>query len=146
MSIDSSTQTTALYQALQTAALDAYGSLLSPDLATKAATAFADEANGMLETLLVEHTHALKDRIEAQLSGMSLAKGAKRKAIKTPAAPTNGAVPADANGASTNGATNGAAAHAVKAAPAPAEKPAKTESKTPARSKARGRKRGRARA
>lgn len=126
MSIDSSdAQTTALYQALQTTALEAYGSLLAEPLATKAASSFADEANAMLEAMLAEHTSALRERIDAQLTGgISLGKGGKRKApaVKAPAV--------------TNGATNGAAVASAPPAPAetqdqePVEEPkAKTEAR-----------------
>ena len=107
MSIDASNgQTTPLHEVLKATALEAYGSLLSPDLAEKAALSFADEANTMLETMIAEHSQALRERIEAQLAGMTLGKGAKRKAPKPPAI-TNGA----------NGTANGHAESTAKFAP-----------------------------
>ncbi len=83
-------QRTALYEALQAAAIEAYGALLAAPLADQAAKTFADEASAMLDAMLTEHTIALKERIETQLSGLSLAKGAKRKPAKAPP-PANGA-------------------------------------------------------
>ena len=122
MSIDEPTpsEPTPLYKALQDTALDAYGSLLAGPLAEKAATSFADEANAMLEGLIAEHTQTLRDRIDAQLSGISVGKGPKRKAIKAPA--PDGAANGAMNGA-THGATNGAS-DGAEAAPAES-KPAK---------------------
>ena len=126
-------QPTALYKALRATALEAYGSLLAAPLAQKAATAFADEANTMLEGMIAEHTATLRERIEAQLTTMTLGKGAKRKAIKAPAIPA--AEPEAVNGAPTNGvATNGVAA--PKAAEAKA--PRAAEAKAPAKAKKRG--------
>ena len=131
-------QPTALHQALKAAALKAYGSLLSGALADRAAVAFADEASAMLEGMIADHTQVLRDRIEGQLAGMSLGKGAKRKG---PAK-----APAHANG--TNG-TNGAveAAPVVPAEPDPVEqveaKPAKAESRA-GKSETKGRPRKKA--
>ena len=126
----SNAKPTELYQTLQAVALEAYGSLLSGPLADKAATAFADEASAMLEAMLADHTQALRERIDAQLSGMTLGKGPKRKANKTPAPAPNEAM----NGEATNGATPGqpiAAAAPEEAKPAKADgRSAKVEAKS----------------
>lgn len=120
-------QPTPLYQALQTTALEAYGSLLSAPLADKAATAFADEASAMLEGLIAEHSATLRERIEAQLAGMTLGKGGKRKPIKAPAVPTIAAASPPSTAAAPK-ADDGAKADAprgTKAADARATKPRK---------------------
>ncbi len=122
-------QPTPLYQALQNAALDAYGSLLSAPLADKAATAFADEASAMLEGLIAEHSATLRERIEAQLAGMTLGKGGKRKPIKAPAVPS---IPA-ASAPATNG-----AAKADDGAKADASRSAKTADTRAAKPRKRG--------
>ena len=139
-------QPTALYKALQATALEAYGSLLSAPLAKKASTAFADEANALLEGMIAEHTATLRDRIEAQLTTMTLGKGAKRKAIKAPAAPAAEAV--EANGATTNGAAINGTAAAPRAAEAKAPRAAEAKAPRPAEAKAppKAKKRGPGRA
>ncbi|MEL7368844.1 MAG: hypothetical protein AAFN74_08040 [Myxococcota bacterium] len=129
MSTDaSSPEPTALHQALKEAALQSYGSLLAEALADKASSSFADEASSMLETMLAEHTLALRERIEAQLAGMTLGKAKRKTQIKPPAI-TNGAT-SDAASAAANGATtNGAAA--AEAKPAKAAKTVETKSSRP---------------
>ena len=138
---------TPLHQAILAAAHEAYGSLLSAPLADKAATTFAEEANAMIEAMIAENAHALRERIETQLSGMTLAKGAKRKGPK-PAATANGAA---TNGAATNGAAPATPANGEEKAPTngasevkaePPAKPARAEAKTKTESKPKGRKRG----
>ena len=72
----------------------------------------------MLETLLADHMQALRDRIDAQLSGMTLGKAPKRKAPKaTPVEETNGATNGATNGTPAVAASNGAKLKAVESKP-----------------------------
>lgn len=129
MSPDQSTPS-ALYQAIHAAALDAYGSLLAGPLADKAASAFADEAHALLEAMIAEHALGLRERIDAQLTGLSLGKGAKRKGAPKAQAATNGAAGSAAPAAPTAEPTDGGIAAEANGERKPSEaKPKAAEPK-----------------
>lgn len=88
-SMVNSTPTSDLYDAIERAALAAYGELLAPELAHAAATAFARETAETVEDLLHDGTAALREQIAGQLAalnGGAKGKGAKKKAPGRPKA------------------------------------------------------------
>lgn len=147
-SMVNSTPTSDLYDAIERAALAAYGELLAPELAHAAATAFARETAETVEDLLHDGTAALREQIAGQLAalnGGAKGKGAKKKApgrpkaqkapSKAEAAPkAEVAAKADAEAAPT----------AEAAAKAEAEPKAEVKAEAPAKAAASGKKKAHA--
>ena len=96
---------TDLHEAIERAALAAYGELLSPELAHAAASAFARETAEMVEDLLHDGAAALRERIEGQLATLNggKAKAAKKKPGRPAAASKGEAAPAPASSPSGGG-------------------------------------------
>jgi hypothetical protein len=76
-----------LYDAIERAALAAYGELLSPELAHAAASAFAREKAEMVEDLLHDGAEALREQIQGQLAALTAGPKAKGPAKKKPGRP-----------------------------------------------------------